>query len=62
MTGINTTPRVLTIGNSSLNTNFESLESKLCEETTAMKSYFIDELPSLINETTINKEQYCNIN
>ena len=62
MAEINTTSRVLTIGNSSLNTKLESLESKLCEETIVMKSYFIDELPSLINEATINKEQYCNIN
>ena len=27
-----------------------------------MKSYFTDELRSLKNETTINKEQDCNIN
>ena len=27
-----------------------------------MKSYFIDEFRSLKNETTINKEQDCNIN
>ena len=31
MAGINTTPRVLTTGNSSLNAKFESLESKLRE-------------------------------
>ena len=53
MAGINTTPRVLNIGNSSMNAKFESLESK---------SYFIDELQLLKNETTINKEQDCNIN
>ena len=44
MAGMNTNPRVLTIGNSSLNTKFESLESKLCGEIIAMKSYFLDEL------------------
>ena len=62
MAGINTTPRVLTIGNSSLNTKFESLESKLCGEIITLKSYFIDELWSLKNETTINKEKDCSIN
>ena len=44
MVGTNSTPRALTIGNSALNTKFESLESKLCGEIIAMKSYFIDEL------------------
>ena len=61
MAGINTTPRVLTIRNSSLNAKFEPLESKLCGKIIAMKSYFIDELRSLINEATLNKEQNCNI-
>ena len=28
----------------------------------SVKSYFIDELRSLKNETSINKEQGCNIN
>ena len=62
MAGINTTPRVLALGNSSLDAKFESLELKLCGKFTAKKSYFIDELRSLKNETTINKEQDCNIN
>ena len=62
MAGINTTPRVLTTGNSSLNAKFESLESKLYGEIIAIKSYFTDELRSLKNETTINKEQVCDIN
>ena len=62
MAGINTLPRVLTTGNSSLNAKFESLESKLYGEITAIKSYFTDELRSLKNETTINKEQVCDIN
>ena len=31
-------------------------------ESIAMKSYFLDKFPSLKNETTINKEQDCNIN
>ena len=53
MAGINTTPRVLTIGNSSLNDKFESLESKLFGKIMAVKSYFINELRSLTNETTI---------
>ena len=62
MAGINTTPRVLTKGNSSLNAKFESLESKLHGEIIAIKLYFTDELRSLKNETTINKEQVYNIN
>ena len=62
MAGINTTPRVLIRGNSSLNAKFESLESKLHGEIIAIKSYFTDELRSLKNETTINKEQVCDIN
>ena len=62
MVGINTIPCVLTIGNSSLNANFEPLESKLYGEIISRKSYFIDELRSLKNEATINKEQNCDIN
>ena len=62
MAGINTTPRVLTTGNSSLNAKFESLESKLYGEIIAIKSYFTDKLRSLKSETTINKEQDCDIN
>ena len=59
--GMNTPPRVLTTGNSSLNAKFESLESKLYGEIIAIKSYFTDELRSLKNETTINQEQVCDI-
>ena len=44
MAEINTTPRVLTTGNSSLNAKFESLELKLYGEIIAIKSYFTDEL------------------
>ena len=62
MAEINTPPRVFTTGNSSLNAKFESLESKLYGEIIAIKSYFTDELRSLKNETTINKEQVCDIN
>ena len=62
MVEINTTPRVLTTGNSSLNATFESLESKLCGKIIAMKSYLIDEFQSLKNETNIKKVQDCNIN
>ena len=42
--------------------NFNFVEPKLCEKIITMKSYFTDELRSLKNETTINKEQDCNIN
>ena len=45
-----------------MNAKFESLESKLYGEIIAIKSYFTDELRSLKNETTINKEQDCDIN
>ena len=62
MAGMNTTPCVFTTGNSSLNTKFESLESKLHGEIIAIKSYFTDELQWLKNERTINKEQDCDIN
>ena len=55
MAGINIIPPILTIGNSSLNTKFESLESKLCGDIITIKSYFIDELQSLKNDTTITK-------
>ena len=58
---INTTPYVLSIGNSSLNAKFESLESKLYGEITAMKSYFIDEIRSLKNETTIKSRGVISI-
>ena len=50
MPGINTTPHVLTIGNSSLNTKFESLESKVFGKIMSIKWYFIDELRLLKNE------------
>ena len=59
MAGINT---ALTIGNSFQNAKFKSVESKLCGKIIAMKPYFIDELWSLKNETTINKEQDRNMN
>ena len=62
MARINTIGRVLTIENSSLRAKFELLESKLFGEIISVKSYFIDELRSLKNEISINKEQDCNIN
>ena len=64
MTGINTTPRVLSTENSSLNAKFESLESKLYGEIIAIKSFFTDELRSLKNDKqrATNKEQDCDIN
>ena len=40
----NTIPRVLSIGNSSLNANLQALETTLCGRIMAMKSYFMDEL------------------
>ena len=62
--GINTTPRVLTTENSSLNVKFESLESKLYGEIIAIKSFFTDELRSLKNDKqrATNKGQDCDIN
>ena len=46
----NTTPPVLSIGNSSLNAKLEALETKLCGKIMAMKSYFMDELRSCGNK------------
>ena len=48
---VNTTPRLLSISNSTLNAKLESLESKLYGKIIAMKSYFTNELQSLKNET-----------
>ena len=62
MAGINNTPRVLTTRNSSLNAKFKFLESKLYGEIITIKSYLTDELRTLKNETTISKEQVCDIN
>ena len=45
-----------------MNAKFESLESKLYGEIIAIKSYFTYELRSFKNETTINKEQDCDVN
>ena len=47
---VNTTPRLLSISNSTLNAKLESLESKLYGKIIAMKSYFTNELQSLKNE------------
>ena len=44
---VNTTPRLLSINNSTLNAKLESLESKLYGKIIAMKSYFTNELQSL---------------
>ena len=46
----NTTPRVLSIGNSSSNAKLEALETKLCGKIMAVKSYFMDGLRSLKQE------------
>ena len=51
ITNVNTTPRLLSISNSTLNAKLESLESKLYGKIIAMKSYFTNELQSLNNET-----------
>ena len=59
--GINTAPRVVTIRKFSLDDKFESLESKLYRKIMATKSYFIDVLRSLKNNTIVNKKQDCNI-
>ena len=48
---VNTTPRLLSISNSTLTAKLESLESKLYGKIIAMKSYFTNELQSLKNET-----------
>ena len=52
-----TTPPVLSICNSSLNSQLESLETKLCGKILAIKSYFMDELRSLKQEAPINKKR-----
>ena len=56
----NTTPRILFIGNSSLNARLEALETELCGKIMAMKSYFVDELRSLKQEGPVTKEWNCN--
>ena len=53
----NTTPHVLSIGNSSLNAKLEDLETKLCGEIMAMKSYFMGELLSLKQEALVTKKR-----
>ena len=56
----NTTPRVLSIGNSPLNAKLEALETKLCGKIMAMKSYLMDELRSLKQEAPITKKRDYN--
>ena len=46
-TTANTTPRLFSIDNSTLNSKLESLESKLHGKIIAMKQFFMDELQSL---------------
>ena len=53
----NTTPRVLPIGNSSLNSKLGALETKLCGKVMAMKSYFMDELQTLKQEAPVTKKR-----
>ena len=56
----NTTPSVLSIGISSLNARLEGLETKLCGEIVAIKSYFMDELRSLKQEALVTKKRDYN--
>ena len=56
-----TTPRILSMGNSSLNTKLESLESKLCGKIMAMKSHFMDELRILKQENPDQTKRDYNI-
>ena len=53
LTQSNTTPRILSLENSSLNAKLESLESKLCGKIMAMNSHFMDELRSLKQESPV---------
>ena len=55
----NITLRVLSIGNSSLNAKLEALETKLCRNIIAVKSYFLNELRSLkLKAPVIKKLDY----
>ena len=56
----NIIPSVLSIGNSSLNARLEALETKLCGQIMAMKSYFMDELRSLKEEAPVTKKRDYN--
>ena len=58
--GPNTTPRVFSIGNSSLNDKLEALETKLCGKIMAMKSYFMNELRSLKQEAPATNNRNYN--
>ena len=52
-TTANTTPRLFSIDNSTLNSKLESLESKLHDKIVAMKQFLMDELQSLKRETQL---------
>ena len=54
-TTANTTPRLFSIDNSTLNSKLESLESKLYGKIVAMKQFFMDELQSLKRETQLSQ-------
>ena len=54
-TTANTTPRLFSIDNSTLNSKLESLESKLHGKIVAMKQFFMDELQSLKRETQLSQ-------
>ena len=58
----NTTSRVLSIGNFSLNAKLAALEAKLCGKIMAMKLYFMDELRSLKQEAPVTKKRDYNQN
>ena len=51
----NTTPRLFSIDNSTLNSKLESLELKLHGKIVAMKQFFMDELQSLKRETQLSQ-------
>ena len=53
----NTTPRVLSIGNSSLNARLKALETKIYGKIMAMKPYFMDEHRSLKQEAPLTKKR-----
>ena len=54
-TTANTTPRLFSTDNSTLNSKLESLESKLHGKIVAMKQFFMDELQSLKRETQLSQ-------
>ena len=54
-TTANTTPRLFSIDNGTINSKLESLESKLHGKIVAMKQFFMDKLQSLKRETQLSQ-------